>query len=40
MLHVIRQIENQFTRTKSHIVPAALVISACALAIGLGLMLG
>jgi hypothetical protein len=39
MLHVVRQIENRFPGAKGRVVPLALAISACALAVGMGMML-
>ena len=39
MLHVFRQIESHFPGSKGRVVPVALAISACALAVGLGVLL-
>jgi hypothetical protein len=39
MLHVIRQIENRFPGAKGRVIPVALLVSACALEVGLGFLL-
>jgi hypothetical protein len=39
MLHVIKQIQERYPTVKDRVVPVAMAISACALAIGLVFLL-